>query len=371
MGAARFRVAAGQGGTVEAAYDVVVVGGGPAGASAALQLAHNGLAGSTLLLDAAHFPREKLCGGGLVRRAEQLLAHLGVDLRPVPAVPIHAVRVEYEGGRHLQRGLGVFRVVRREELDHALLRAVEARRVAVRQGEPVLALERGSAGIRVVTPCGAYRARVVIGADGAASRVRRALVGPAAGERMVALEVLSPGYPDAHAHEAVFDFRPVAAGLRGYAWDFPSLRRGRRWMNRGIGGSRWPRGRSLRELFAEALALRGLELRDLALEAWSAPAYDPASPQGAEGVLLAGDAVGVDPWLGEGITSAIGSGMLAAHAASEGLARGRLGFGDHHERLRESAVGWQLLRNAAIADPFYQAAAKPRGLEALIHAGAP
>ena len=47
------------------------------------------------------------------------------------------------------------------------------------------------------------------------------------------------------------------------------------------------------------------------------PMYDPALPQSAPHVVLAGDAVGVDPWLGEGISVVTGTGMLAAHAAIE------------------------------------------------------
>jgi hypothetical protein len=58
--------------------------------------------------------------------------------------------------------------------------------------------------------------------------------------------------------------------------------------------------------------------------------------------------------------------MLAAHVASEAIASGRFDFGDHHERLRESAVGWQMQRCAGIADPFYEAAARPGGLEPLL-----
>ena len=216
-----------------------------------------------------------------------------------------------------------------------------------------------------------YRARVVIGADGAGSLVRRSLVGPAAGERFVALGVLTPWQdrPDGDANTAVLDFRPVARGLRGYAWDFPALRAGERRMNRGLGGTRWPAGVSARQLFAETLKTRGIDPRRCRFDGGSAPLYDPESPQSAERVLLTGDAVGVDPWFGEGISVAIGTGILAAHAATGALAAERFDFADYGERVRESAVGWQLCRNRLLADAFYEAAAKPRGLASWIGNG--
>lgn len=342
-------------------FDVLIVGAGPAGCAAALQLAKRDpeLAGRSLLLDSAVFPRDKLCGGGLVPQTDRLLAHLEIP-RDVPDVTVRSVFFHYAGGSSETATPQQFRVVRRDVFDASLLRQVKNKGVQVREGEPVSLLTREGDWIRVDTPRGCYRARVVIGADGARSRVRRALVGPARGEQFIALETLTPDA--AVSDEAVFDFRLTASGLRGYAWDFPCIVRGERCMNRGIGGSRWPAGASLRDLFAAAMLERGIRLERSHLEGWSAPLYHPDSPQGAAGVLLAGDAVGVDPWLGEGISVALGTGILAAHAAAEGLAAGRLDFSDHTERVRESAVGWQMERSLAVAEPFYEAAARDGGL---------
>lgn len=353
-------------------HDVIILGGGPAGSAAAIQLARRdpALAERTLLLDAATFPREKLCGGGLIRNSDRLLAHLGVSA-PVPSVEVRAMRFEYDGGGAEIRQPGLFRVVRREVFDEVLLRTARAAGVQVREGEAALGLAREESCIRVTTRLGEYRARVLIGADGANSRVRRSFVGRSRGERFVALEVLTPGHdasPEV-GETAVFDFRPVARGLRGYAWDFPSVREGKLLMNRGLGGARWPSGVRLADLFAESLAERGIDIRKCVVEGWSAPLYHVDSAQSAARVLLAGDAVGVDPWLGEGISVALGTGILAAHSAYDALASGRFDFEDHRERVRESAVGWQLCRNRDLADPFYEAAAKPGGLEPWVGGG--
>jgi flavin-dependent dehydrogenase len=250
----------------------------------------------------------------------------------------------------------VSRVVRRYEYDQCLVRAAQSLGVELRQGEPVKQLRREGGRIVVVTSKTEYRARVVIGADGSSSLVRRALVGGKRQCRFVALEVVTPQRPIEGIAEgtAVFDFRPAADGLQGYYWDFPCVVGGVPSMNRGIGGAAWAPEESLKSIFEAQLGNRGIGLERSELEGATAPFYDPSLPQSAERVLLAGDAVGVDRWFGEGISVAIGTGILAAHSAVEGLESGEFSFGDHRRRIRDSAVGETLRRNRAIARSFYR-----------------
>ncbi|MBX3024982.1 FAD-dependent monooxygenase [bacterium] len=353
-------------------FDVVIVGGGPAGSAAAIQLATLGFAERVLLLDRAVFPRHKLCGGGVVREADRLLGVLGVRA-DVPSVSIDTVRFEYPGGCAVRHSPRMFRVVRREELDHALLAAAAARGVAIRQGVRVTQVQRAPGGIAVATEHDVQTCRVLIGADGANSLVRRSLVGGRQ-PRFVALEVLTP-MPASSATAtgqpgmAVFDFRPAARGLRGYRWDFPSVRAGEPLMNRGLGGARWDRASSLRDLFAGELDRQGVGFDPDAIEGATAPLYDPAVAQSAPHVLLAGDAVGIDPWFGEGISAAIGTGILAAHAAADAFARDDFSFPNHRRRIRDSAVGWMLRRNRATARAFYRAAPHAGGLAPWLGSG--
>ena len=357
-------------------YDVIIAGGGPAGSAAAIQLAERdpALARRSLLIDAATFPREKLCGGGVVREADRLLAFLGVRV-DVPTVPIHTIRFEYAGGHAVRHGHDLFRVVRREDFDHALLREAQRRGIVVREGARISRLEREPDAIRVTAGDTTYRARVLIGADGARSLVRRQLVGGRAPERFVALEFLTgiPGCRSARSIDgtAIFDFRLAAIGLRGYYWEFPSIRHGEPCLNRGVGGAVWPSDVSLAALFAVHLGGRDVVLDPDALEGATAPLYDPSLPQSAERVVLAGDAVGIDPWFGEGISIAIGTGMLAAHAAAAALATGDFGFGDYRRRVRDSGIGWTLRRNRATARAFYRAARCVQGLAPWLGSAAP
>ena len=354
-------------GEMTADYDVIIIGAGPAGTAAAIQLAARdpGLAARTLMIDRAVFPREKLCGGGVVRQADRLLSFLNVRVA-VPSVPIDTVRFDYEGGSSTRHMPGAFRVVRRADFDAALLVAAKSRGIAASEGERVTGVRRESDCIRVITTRSEFRARMLIGADGASSLVRRSLVGGKQRKRFVALEVLtdrrSNGSADGNGDTAAFDFRPTARGLRGYYWDFPCLHNGVPAMNRGVGGTHWPGDGGLQGLFSRQLKERGVSLNADSLQGATIPLYDPYLPQSAERVVLAGDAVGVDPWLGEGISVAIGTGMIAAHAVVEAFETGDFSFRDHHRRIRNSAVGDELRRNRVVARSFYRWALQRGGL---------
>jgi geranylgeranyl reductase family protein len=351
-------------------FDVIIVGAGPAGSATALQLAMYGpdLARVTLLLDGESFPREKLCGGGLVPESDRFLEHLAVTCPQlgVCSVPVEQIHFEYPGGRSVVRSRRFFHVVHRRAFDAALVAAVRSRGVEVLEGEAAVRFERAADRIWIETAGGLrLGARILVGADGARSAVRRALVGSVQVDRFVALETLTPGHDDPRgkpSRTAVFDFRPAVHGIRGYAWDFPSLRGGEPWMNRGIAAGARSGDTTLRSIFEDCLAQRGIEPRGQSIEGAGAPYYEPERPQGAERVLLAGDAVGIDPWFGEGISVALGTGILAGHAAAAALQSGRFDFSSHSKTIEESAVGWSLERKRKLADVFYRVAALPGGL---------
>jgi menaquinone-9 beta-reductase len=216
---------------------------------------------------------------------------------------------------------------------------------------------RTTDGVVLSTSFDTYHARVVVGADGARGLVRRNLVGDAAGLRFIALEALTPedaaAAPAFVENQAVFDFTEVPQGLRGYAWDFPSLKDGAAMMNRGMGGVTWPSTRSLKATFDRRLDRTGVRARTSPVEGATLPLYHPTSAQSSERVVLAGDAVGVDPISGEGISVAIGTGMLAAHAVADAFETQEFGFQDYTNRIKESRIGLALRRSWLTAGAFY------------------
>ncbi len=342
-------------------YDLIIVGAGPAGSAAALQVANRNpdLARRTLVIEKATFPRPKLCGGGVTTHADALLAQLHVK-SDAPSFPIHAIQFVYADLSFTFHWRNIFRVVRREEFDAALARCARARGVELREDETLLDLQSDEHGVEVQTKTGTHRAKIVIGADGANSVVRTKL-GLARWDRISRLmEILTPvdaaRAPGFVEHTGVFDFTPIARGVQGYYWDFPSVKQGVAMMNRGVFDSRVHPDFSRAELklvFEELLARREVELDDAHLQGHPERWFDAATKHSASRVLLAGDAAGTEPLFGEGISHALDFGMVAADAAMRALKRDDFSFADYERRVAWSALGRRLQFKRAIAHIVY------------------
>src|SRR3972149_4579987 len=131
-------------------HDILILGGGPSGLSTALHLVQIAphLARRILILEKEHYPRFKLCAGGLVIDAEIILERLGLDVREVPHVDAQSAHFDFAG-----KGLKVrarkrpaIRVIRRDEFDHWLAKKAEDRGIEIRQGVTVKKVNPGEKG---------------------------------------------------------------------------------------------------------------------------------------------------------------------------------------------------------------------------------
>jgi len=293
-------------------WDLVVVGGGPAGSAAALAALRERPDARVLVLDAAAFPRDKTCGDGVAAEVVDEAAALGVRRLTDGCVPVPRLSVQAPGGAEAS---GAFArpawVVPRLVLDARLLAAARAAGAVVRR-ERVRALSVGPAEARV----GEHRARAVVAADGAHSTVRRLLGIPPNPPRALAVAVRAYA-PSPGPEQRVL---LVREGWPAYAWSFP-IGDGRANVGFGALRPRLPAGdpRWLHRRLAALLPGAGDRTEPGTLRAAHLPlsSWRPRQPAGR--VLLAGDAASlVNPLTGEGIWYAVVSGRLAGAAAVAG-----------------------------------------------------
>ena len=347
-------------------YDAIVVGGGPGGSTTAWRLAQAGV--RTLVLDAAVFPRVKICAGWVTPAA---LADVEIDPEAYPRTiqPFTACRLEFAGARHETRWQrpASYGILRRE-FDHYLLERAAKTGADVRCGVRVGEVSVTGEAARVVTAQGEFQAPVVIGAGGHNCPVARALGRISTREEVVvAQESETQLTPAQMAGLAPFMDAPelyVEPDLRGYGWYFPK----RDWVNIGVGCTGGSDGSlpQRREALVQALRTSGRLPANLPIAPFKGHAYvvRRQAPRHIIGprFCLVGDAAGLARDLsGEGIGPAIRSGRLAAEAVTAFLRRGASLEGYAREVVRlygRGEPGWLGRRLASLPDAVARTAVR-------------
>ncbi len=304
--------------------DVVVVGLGPAGSAAAIELRRAGR--TVVAIDKAVFPRDKCCGDGLTTLGLRELEHLGLDRQAIPDwFEVGGAVIRSPSGREVFVPLpatGSYAAVApRLQLDDALVRIARDLGADIRDGHGFERLDDHGEHVTVVADGVEIDARYVVAADGMWSPVRKAVgvhevgyLGEWHGFRQYAHNVTGPASQELHVW-----FEPDL--VPGYAWSFP-LPGGR--VNIGFGvlrdGNR--RIQDMKQLWADLLTRphvvealgTGFELEDRHT-AWPIPARVDGATLTAGRVIFTGDAaMATDVMTGEGIGQALLTGRLAAEA---------------------------------------------------------
>lgn len=326
------------------AYDVAVIGAGPAGATCAALCAVGGL--RTLLLERANFPREKVCGDCLNPACWPVLDRLGVRQRvlALPHSPLADVKFIGLGGQSVRVPVAGEIAIKRSLFDQVLLDCARESGADVREGKALTSIEPGwtlhADGER-------FEARYLVAADGRNSTVARLLgLLPRAAKDRVAVQAHFPAPPD-FGDRVVMQFHEH--GYSGLA---------------SVGDSQLNLCLVARPLQLDAMKAWARETFAIEPE-WrtiTPLARGPVAPV-QDGLLLVGDAARVvEPFTGEGIAYALASGEMAAQhlldkdlpgyaAAHRALYRGRLWI-NHLARavcLRPHLATWLLRQPRALA----------------------
>ena len=302
---------------------MLIVGGGPAGAAAAIRLADAGR--SALVIDKAEFPRDKCCGDGLTTLALRLLEELDFDPSTVASwFPVDDVYLRSPNGREmtlpLPRDTGAYAAVaRRTDLDAALVDLARARGAEVRENTAMTDVRPAADHVDVQVGDETIRARYVIGADGMWSPTRKALglnVEGYRGEWHAFRQYRRANGPE--SRQLWVWFEPDL--LPGYAWSFP-LPDGVVNVGFGIVRGDSMSGASLAALWRDLLErphiarVLGEHEAEGPHRAWPIPARLPEIGLVGPRTFFVGDAAtATDPMTGEGIGQALETGMLAADA---------------------------------------------------------
>ncbi|MFD3651796.1 geranylgeranyl reductase family protein [Streptomyces sp. 24-1644] len=299
----------------ESVWDVVVVGAGPAGASAAYAAAVAGR--RVLLLEKAELPRYKTCGGGIIGYSrDSLPPGFELPLRD----RIHAVTFSLNGkfARTRRSRRMLFGLINRPEFDAGLVEHAQKAGAELRTGVAVQRVEQHGSAVPdrrtvavVLTGGETVLARAVVGADGSAGRIG-AHVGVKLDQVDLGLEAEIP-VPETVAEDwagrVLIDWGPMPGS---YGWVFPKGDT----LTVGVISARGDGAGTKRYLedFIARLGLAGFEPTISSGHLTRCRSDD--SPLSRGRVLVCGDAAGLlEPWTREGISFALRSGRLAGEWA--------------------------------------------------------
>ncbi|HMG70417.1 MAG TPA: NAD(P)/FAD-dependent oxidoreductase [Gemmatimonadaceae bacterium] len=361
--------------------EVIVVGGGPAGASTACALAREGV--DVLVLDRAKFPRDKVCAEYLSPQASRILSDMGVldEIERTEPAHLAGMRIRAPNGQvaigefAANHGFRAFRdtglAVRRMILDEIVLRGARTAGARVEESTRVTDLARnGSARVSGVTVLDSdgqqrtLRARYVVGADGLRSVIGRRLglmrtsriwpqrIALVAHYRKVqGVTDMGEMHVDYGGYFGIVD---VGDGLMNVAVVVPMSRAKEIGEDKAEFFERWIASRPhLAERFAGAERITPVRA--------TGPFANASRHAWSPGAALVGDAADFfDPFTGEGIYAALRGGELLAPYLAEALVRSpkeesRIISGYDRARKREFGGKWKLERivGMAIAYPYF------------------
>jgi len=311
-------------------YEVVVVGAGPAGATAAKSLAEKGV--KTLLIDKRTYPRDKPCGGVLSIRTLQRFPYISDELIDAYSYggSISSSSLQYQVRLQKEKPIAAF--VLRKDFDQGLVNYAIRSGTVFRDGTTALSLERKKENLQIRLSTGdILESQLVIGADGIWSTIGKHSDGgqhyPNIGRCLFQESPLESNLLDQYfSEQRFFQFYLKFMGIAGTGWVFPK----KNSVNIGIGeiqpsASQLTKQPHLKEVYTNFLTVLKEKklipptLHKGATQGGVLPLH-PLKKTFADRIVLCGDAAGLmNPLTGDGVHYAMSSGRFAAEVCTEAL----------------------------------------------------
>ena len=328
-------------------FDVAVIGSGPAGASAALELAKNGI--SAVIIEKESLPRYKTCGGGFVYRGRK---NMPFDISSVVKREFNKIDIYFDkAGIHLtsERSEPIISMIMRDDFDNLIVEKAKEAGITLLENHALKDITFGES-IILHTSQGDIETQFVIAADGALG-VTAKLTGWEETRYLIpALEYeveVSPENFERLSKEVRFDFDAVPLG---YGWSFPKENH----LSIGVASARRTKI-DLKKYYREYLLTLGInEVVSEAFHGFQIPVSPRTDGFIRKNVLLVGDAAGfADPVTAEGISNAILTGVMAAESIVEAKLNSEETERIYNEKLNKVLIP-ELKTSMFLAKLFYE-----------------
>ncbi len=307
-------------------FDCVVIGAGPAGATAAYHLARLGR--SVAVLERQKLPRYKPCGGGV---SPEVQSWFDFDLEPAVSWRATRMRATWRMKDAVEGDIPNASVwmVRREVFDHFLVEKAAGIGATVFDGLEATGLSPTEGGWRIETGREPLDARCVIAADGSKGQASKWLGFTERKRRLAGAFEAEANLVKGQDGVIHLEFGMIRGG---YLWNFPKSDA----HSIGIGAFKGDAPKNMKALLGDYCGGFGIDLASAAQHGHPVAVWNGAQRLHGRSCLLAGEAAClVDPFTAEGIRAAILSGKLAAEAIHEALRGDSLALARYSYQVHE------------------------------------
>lgn len=337
-------------------FDVIVIGGGPAGGNAAYHLSKNNI--SVGFFEKSELPRHKICAGGITRRAANLYPANLTEVSQHQCSNLELfIDLKFTEPFISSAETPLVTMVMRNQFDYALIQLAKSNGTQIYEKTLVKNVISNDDCVEILTNKGQFQSKYLILADGAAGRLTKLLDWPDQRCLVPAAEIELPVENDImtqYKNKARFDFGQIT---KGYAWVFPK----RSHLSIGILSHS---KKTLRKELGEYLKFLGfnLPLEKLEIKGHIIPMSPRKAPFIRKRIMLVGDSAGfVDPITAEGISYALQSGFLAVQALLQNEMELK-GVKEYYEK----AINKEIIREIRIAQILAKAIYGPPALRSFL-----